>query len=106
MDVQITIRRGRAGEGFRAIAEEKARKLEKYEPRLTRVELLFDDDGGRVVGEVRAFVPGVPTLVARAGAESRRSALDRVIQKAGRQLRKERSKRVDHQAPPAAAVVE
>lgn len=106
MDVRITIRRGRAGEAFKAIAAEKALKLEKYEPRLLRVDLLFEEDGGAVVGEVRSFVPGVPMRVARAAAESRRSALDRVIRKAARQLRKERAKRVEHQAPPMAGVAE
>lgn len=106
MDVQITIRRRRAGEAFRALAREKALKLERYEPRLIRVELLFDEDGGRAVAEVRASVPGLPTLVARADADSRRTALDRVIQKAGRQLRRERSRRVAHQAPPMAGVAE
>ncbi|HUG39129.1 MAG TPA: ribosome-associated translation inhibitor RaiA [Longimicrobiales bacterium] len=106
MDVQITIRRGRAGEGFRALAEEKARKLEKYEPRLIRVELLFERDGGRSVGEVRAMVPGLPALVSKAEAESRRTALDRVMQKAARQLRKERSRRVEHKALPVTGLVE
>ena len=56
MDVQITIRRGRAGESFKALAEEKARKLGKYDPRIIRVELLFDEDGGTVRAEARAFV--------------------------------------------------
>lgn len=105
MDVQITIRRGRVGASFRSLAEEKARKLERYEPRLIRVELSFEEDAGLVRAETRCYRPG-PTLVARAEGDSRRTALDRVMQRASRRLRKERSKRVQHQAPPATAVIE
>ena len=105
MDVQITIRHGRAGDAFRARAEEKARRLERYEPRLIRVELSFEEDAGRVRAETRCYVPG-PTRIARAEADSSRSALDAVMRKAARQLRKERSKRVDHKAPPITALVE
>ena len=105
MDVQITIRRGRAGESFRALAEEKARKLGKYDPRIIRVELLFDEDGGTVRAEARAIVPSLPPLVARAEADTRRTALDGVIRKASRRLRDERAKRVAHQAPPTTGVI-
>ena len=106
MDVQITFRHMRTGEALRALAEQKAARLERYEPRLIRVEVLFDEDGGEVRAETRAFVPGLPTLVASSRGETPRKALDSVIGKARRQLRKERSRRVEHQAPPTAALVE
>lgn len=106
MDIRITVRRGRAGEAFRAAAEEKARKLERFEPRLSRVELILEGGTGRVSAEVRSSVPGLPTLVARAEADSRRSALGRVMTRSARQLRKERSRRVEHQAPPITALIE
>lgn len=102
MEVQITSRRGTVGSAFRRAAETRARGLEKYEPRLRRIELLFDEDGGRVAAEARASVPGIPARVARADGVSHRSALDRVMRKVGRQLRDERSRRVDHRAPPLA----
>ncbi|MFP4622755.1 MAG: ribosome hibernation-promoting factor, HPF/YfiA family [Gemmatimonadota bacterium] len=106
MDVRITARHVELSESFTAFAHERTRKLLKYEPRLTAVDLLFEDDHGRFTTEVRADVPGVPPLIARAGSEDRRSALDSAIRKLGRQLRRERSKRLDHQAPPAAARIE
>lgn len=105
MDVRITVRRGRAGESFRSLAEEKARKLAKYDPRMIRVELLFDEEGGTVRAEARALVPTLGPLVARAEGESRRTALDRVIRKASRRLRDERARRVAHRAPPVTAAV-
>lgn len=105
MDVQITIRRGTAGPAFREAAEERARRLEKYEPRLLRVELLFDEDGGGTAAEARAVVPGLPPRVARAAASSRRTAMDRVLRKLRRQLREERARLTEHRGarvPPAA----
>ncbi|HUE77742.1 MAG TPA: hypothetical protein VMM83_07350 [Longimicrobiales bacterium] len=41
MEVQITSRRGTVGSAFRRAAETRARGLEKYEPRLRRIEILF-----------------------------------------------------------------
>ena len=103
MDVRITARHVSVGEGFAELAEERARKLTKYEPRLISVDLIFDKDHGKFSTEARAEVPGVPPLVATAEDDSERKSLDSALDKLGRQLKKERSKRVDHQAPPTGA---
>lgn len=106
MDVRITTRRATVGEAFVRHAEERARKLTRYEPRLHGVFIVVDEDRGRVSVEARAEVPAVPPLVARAEAASDRSALDAALQKLRRQLRRQRTRRIDHQAPSAGAVVE
>lgn len=100
MDVRITTRHVDLSAGFRALAEERTRKLTRYEPRLMAVDLLFEEDHGQVVTEARADVPGRPPLIAHATAQDRRHALYDTLRKLGRQLRRERSKRLDHQAPP------
>lgn len=102
MDVRITTRHADLSDGFRTLADERARKLTKYEPRLIAVDLLFDDDHGVFSTEARADVPGRPPMIARTENGDRRVALDETLRKLGRQLRRERSKRVDHQAEPAA----
>jgi ribosomal subunit interface protein len=102
MDVRITTRHANLSDGFRALAEERAIKLTKYEPRLIAVDLLFDDDHGVFATEARAEVPGRPPMIARTENGDRRTALDETLRKLGRQLRRERSKRVDHQAAPPA----
>lgn len=102
MDVSITFRRGKITDTFRARTLERAERLVRYEPRLLSVDLLFDEDHGRVTAEGKAAVPGLPPLVARAESDSYRTACDRVLDRLARQLRKERSRRVDHQAPPLA----
>lgn len=100
MDVRITTRHVDLKEGFLSLAEERARKLRKYEPKLIAVDLVFEDDHG-FTAEARADVPGRPSMIAKASAANRRAALDRALNKLGRQLRRERSRRVDHQAPPS-----
>lgn len=106
MDVRITTRRATVGSGMLRRAEERVRRLERYEPRLQAVSLLFDEDHGRVTVEVRADVPGVPTLVTSSESDSSRASLDSALDKMRRRLRRERSRRVEHQAPPVTAIVQ
>lgn len=106
MDVRITTRHVTVGDAFAEHAEKRARKLVKFEPRLISVDLIFDNDHGTFSTEARAEVPGVPPLVAKSENDSKRRSLDSALEKLGRQLRRERSKRVDHQAPPAGAMIE
>lgn len=106
MDVRITTRRATIGDSFLRQAEERVRKLDRYEPRLQAVAIVVDEDRGRVSVEVRAEVPGVPPVVAGAQGATSRSALDAALQKLRRRLRRERSRRVDHQAPPAGLLVQ
>jgi ribosomal subunit interface protein len=106
MDVRITTRRATVTETFVRQAKERVRKLDRFEPRLHAVDILVDADRGRVSVEVQATVPGAPAMIARAVAATDRSALDGALQKLGRQLRRSRARRLDHQAPPAGALAE
>lgn len=106
MDVRITTRRATVTETFARQIEERVRKLDRYEPRLLSVAVIIDEDRGRVSIETRAEVPGAPPMIGRAEAASNRSALDAALQKLGRQLRRRRTKRLDHQAPPAGAAID
>ena len=106
MDVRITARHLTLTDSFTEYAHERARKLTKFEPRLTSIDLIFDDDHGAFATEARADVPGVPPLVAKAEHSSKRKSLDSALDKLGRQLKRERSKRVDHQAPPTGAIID
>lgn len=102
MDVRITTRHVELSDGFLARADERTRKLAKYEPRLSAVDLLFDDDHGKLTTEAKADVPGRPPMIASADDMDPRKSLDAALDKLSRQLRKERKKRVDHQSTPAA----
>jgi ribosomal subunit interface protein len=105
MDVRITARRATVGAAFLKHAEERVRKLEKYEPRLQSVTILVDEDRGRVSVEARAEVPGTAVMIASSTASSDRSALDGALEKLRRQLRRGRTRRTDHKAPSAGSLV-
>jgi ribosomal subunit interface protein len=106
MDVRITTRRVELTNTFLEHAEERTRKLIRYEPRLLSIELLFEEESGRVVTEARADVPGRPIRVARGSASDRRASLDQTLKKLGRQLCRERDRRVEHKGavPPEAPI--
>lgn len=106
MDVRITTRHVDLSGTFRELAEDRARKLTKYEPELMAVDLLFDEDHGEMVTEARADVPGRPPVIAHSAAHDQRHALDETLRKLARQLRRSRSKRLDHQGPPPTVPVE
>jgi ribosomal subunit interface protein len=106
MEVRITTRRATVGEAFLRKAEERVRKLDRYEPRIQSVALTVDEDRGRVTVEARADVPGAPAMVASSQADTSRAALDQTIQKLQRQLRRRRTKRLDHKAPSSQALAE
>jgi ribosomal subunit interface protein len=106
MDVRITTRRTVVGDTFLRQAEERVRKLDRYEPRLQAVAIVVEEDRGRVSVEARAEVPGAPPMVASSVGATSRSALDQTLQKLRRRLRSERTRRTDHQAPPAGALAE
>jgi ribosomal subunit interface protein len=105
MDVRITARRATVGEAFLKHAEDRVRKLDRYEPRLQAVTILVDEDRGRVSVEVRADVPGAAAMIASSTASSDRSALDGALEKLRRRLRRSRSRRTDRKAPPGGSLV-
>jgi ribosomal subunit interface protein len=104
MDVRITARRVDISDSFRLRADERARKLVRYQPRLLSVEVVVEEDGAVHAVELRASVAGTPPMIARAEADSERSALDRAMDRMRRQLRRDRSRRTEHQAPPRGAL--
>lgn len=75
------------------------RKLERYEVRPTRAQLVFDEgnDGRRV--ETRLLVTGGGEIVASAVAPSFRNALDQAIQRVERQLKRKRERSREHTVP-------
>ena len=55
MDVRITTRHVDLSDAFMLQAEDRTRKLSKYEPRLLAVDLLFEEDHGSLATEANQF---------------------------------------------------
>ncbi len=100
MRVQITERHCDVPRDIRERAEAQMEALAKFSPRATAADIVFLEENVTRVVEVIVHIDGEVPVVARADDKEFHSALDKVIERVGRQLREQRELRTDHQAPP------
>lgn len=98
MKVIISARHCSPPTAVRELAESRIRRLQRYEPRIGDAEVAFDEDHGEPVVEARVSVHGGGTVVADATGETFEAAVRRMVDRLGRQLRRRRERRRDHQA--------
>ncbi|MEQ8331211.1 MAG: ribosome-associated translation inhibitor RaiA [Longimicrobiales bacterium] len=105
MRVQITARHCDISDSVRERAETQMARLTRYDPRLSAAEVIFDEEKHiRKVEAILSIDRGSP-VVARADDRDFRPALDKVVEKLSKQLRRTRDQVVDHQSPPLSADV-
>lgn len=75
-------------------------RLTKYHPRVKAAEVVFTEEKRLRQIEVILSVDGGEPVIARAEGEEFRTALDKVVDRLSRVLRRRRSVRTDHKAPP------
>lgn len=80
--------------------EDQFERLSRYEPRTSRAEITLWEEKQHAIAEAVLSVDRRPPVHGVARATEFRSALDRLHDKLARQLKKERGRRRDHQAPP------
>lgn len=79
--------------------ETQLKALVKYEERASAADVVYTDGKqGRGI-EVIIHIDGHDAVVAHGEAGDFRSALDQVVERLRRMLRKQRERRRDHQAP-------
>jgi ribosomal subunit interface protein len=89
---------------LRVRIEAQFERLERYEPRAARAEVTLWEEKNRCVAEAVLSIDRRPAVHGVAEAEAFRTALDRLHDKLARQLKRERSRRRDHRAPPLEAI--
>lgn len=99
MRIQISARHCEIADSIRDRAREQVRKLHRFEPRLAGAEVVFEEEGHRKTVEAVLSVDGVDPVVASAEDDDFRRALEQMIDRAGRRLRKVREQQRDHQGP-------
>lgn len=104
MQLIISGRNTEVTDDLRARIEEQFERLERYEPRASRAEITLWEEKNRCLAEAVLSIDRRPPVHAEAVAEAFRTALDRLHDKLARQLKKERSRRRDHRAPPLEAL--
>jgi len=99
MLINVSARRCRVADSVRRRAEERLRRMMRFEPRIHSADLIFEHDHGLHAVEVRAFVTGRSTIIAHATAADARSALDQVLSRLRTQLQRQRERIRDRSAP-------
>lgn len=105
MQVIVATRHGEISDRMRANLESRFAKLGKYESRLSRVEVTLSDEKNRWEVEALASVDRAEPVHARAEAGDVRSAVDRVLDRLARQLKRIRSRHREHQGPDKEDVI-
>jgi ribosomal subunit interface protein len=92
MRVQIVARRCEVPEAIRERAEAAVKKLARYEPRIQSAELVFQEEKrSRLVEAILSTNSRSEPVVAQGEGESFRAALDSLIDRLRRILRRRRS---------------
>lgn len=100
MQVIVSARHFEVTDELRGVVESRFGKLTRFEPRLSRAEVALLEEKNRCEVEARVSVDRAGILHARGEAPDFRTAVDRAVDRLERQLKKQRSRRRDHQAPP------
>lgn len=98
--MQITTRHAEVPPEVLSRAESQVASLSKYSPRATAVDVVFFEENVEKLVEVIVHIDGDEPVFARGRGKEFRAALDQVVDRAARILRKHRERRTDHQAPP------
>jgi ribosomal subunit interface protein len=84
--------------------ETQVASLSKYSPRASAAEVVYMEEKLTRVAEIIMHIDGGEPVVARGEGDEFRTALDQVIDRMSRQLRRQRERRTNHKAPPLGGV--
>jgi ribosomal subunit interface protein len=103
--VQIAARHCDIPSSVRERTESQISRLTRYDERLTAAEVVYDEVKHNRKVEVILTVDGAAPLVAEAEGAEFRTALDKVVDRLGRMLRRQRAQATNHQGPRLAEEV-
>lgn len=101
MNTNLTARHCEISEALRERAATRAHRLLRYEERIGGIDIIFENDGGGQRVEALVRVDGSEPVVAQFTGDSFRGALDRVMDRVARQLKRRRDRRRVHAPAPA-----
>lgn len=99
MRVQVTQRHCEVPRDVRDHAEERVSGLQKYDPRLSAAEVIFDEVKHQKTVEGILSIDRAPPVVANAEGPDFRAAVDLMVERLAKILRRRRAQAVDHKAP-------
>jgi ribosomal subunit interface protein len=102
--VQIAARHCEVPEPVLARTEQQVKKLAKYDPRVSAAEVVFEIEKHVKRVEGILSIDRDEPVVARGEGDDFRLAVDQLVDRLARMLRRRRSQQTDHHAPPLTEV--
>lgn len=99
MQIIVSGRNVEIAESLRAHIDEQFRRLTRFDPKISKVEVTLTEEKNRSIVEAHLSVDGAAPIHGRAEMADFRSALDRLVDKLSRQVKKKHSRRKEHKAP-------
>lgn len=92
MGIQITARHDSVSDGMKRYAEEKAGKLLRFFDGISKMEIILDGQGPEQTAEIVINVVGSDQIKVSGGAQKMNAAIDAMIDKAERKIRRHKEK--------------
>ena len=99
MEVSFTARHGSIPDSVRRHTEERLQRLSRFERRPSHAHIYYEAEGPLLRAEAHITVAGGGSIIAAGEADNLRAAVDIALERAERQLKRERERLRDHQAP-------
>ena len=99
--IEVTARHQHVSDKTRTFAIERAEKLTRFNDRVDRIQVVFDEGHDAFSAEIIVHVGHGGTMVCKEDSDGYRSALDAALVKMERQLKKDKEKRSNHKHEPA-----
>jgi ribosomal subunit interface protein len=99
MDISMTARHFELNDSLREHVQSRLGRLDRYNQRMSRLEVTLTDENRQKRVEALAAVDGDVDIHAEAVADDFRTAVNRVSDKLARQLKRRHERRSNHQAP-------
>lgn len=99
MQIVVSTRHGEISDRLRAETEEMFGRLTRYESRISRVEVTFSREKNRWEVEALASIDRAEPVHSHGEDSDAKAALDAAADRMTRQLKRLRSRHVDHQGP-------
>jgi putative sigma-54 modulation protein len=103
VSIEVTSRHDTVSDRMRSYAIDKASKLIRFHDRISRIQIIVDEGQNQPIVEMILHVDTGETLVAKVRQQHFRAAIDLLVGKMGRQLKKAKEKRKQHKGDPSAS---
>ncbi len=96
VQIEVTSRHQHVSEKTRTFALERADRLTRFNDRISRIEIILDEEHDAFLAEIIVHVDSREPMFGKETADGYRSALDALLLKMERQLKKDKERRRDH----------